>query len=194
VNAQAPSAARERAVSTTAEIEPAGKGKPQENAVLWQRCCAVAQRVARRWAGSGADADDLSQEALLRAVESFDGLRNPAALNGWMQVIVTRSVARRVRIVRRKRDLTAAGDPELLPAREPLPDFQVDLRRLLDTLGSLPEEERRCFWLRRCEGLGIEEIARETALSPSTIHRRLNVAERRLAKRLREPSVSSNQL
>jgi RNA polymerase sigma-70 factor, ECF subfamily len=194
VNAEATSSAKERAVSTTAEIEPAGKGKPEENAALWQRCCAVAQRVARRWAGSGADADDLSQEALLRAVESFDGLRNPAALSGWMQVIVTRSVARRVRIVRRKRDLTAVGDPELLPAREPLPDFQVDLRRLLDTLGSLPEEERRCFWLRRCEGLGIEEIARETALSPSTIHRRLNVAERRLAKRLREPSVSSNQL
>jgi RNA polymerase sigma-70 factor (ECF subfamily) len=150
--------------------------------------------VARRWASNGADADDLSQEALLRAVESFDGLRNPAALNGWMQVIVTRSVARRVRIVPRKRDLTVLDDPELLPARDPLPDFQVDLRRLLDTLGSLPEEERRCFWLRRCEGLGIDEIARETALSPSTIHRRLNVAERRLAKRLREPSLGPSVL
>ena len=105
---------------------------------------------------------------------------------------MSRSVARRVRIVRRKTELTAYGsDPESLPSREAPPDFQVDLRRLLDTLSSLPEEERRCFWLRRCEGMCIEEIARETALSPSTIHRRLNVAERRLAKRLREPALSS---
>jgi RNA polymerase sigma-70 factor (ECF subfamily) len=194
VNARATRAACERAVAPAAEIEPPGSREREASAVLWARCCAVAQRVARRWASSGADADDLSQEALLRAVESFKGLRNPAALSGWMQVIVTRSVAKRVRIVRRKRDLIVTGDPELLPAGEPLPDFQVDLRRLLNTLGSLPEEERRCFWLRRCEGLGIQEIARETALSPSTVHRRLNVAEHRLAKRLREPSVSSSAL
>jgi RNA polymerase sigma-70 factor (ECF subfamily) len=166
-------------------------GNPEENEALWQRCCVVAKRVARRWAGSSADADDLSQEALLRAVESFDGLRNQGALNNWMRVIVTRSVARRMRVVRRKLELIVAGaDPEYLPSRDPLPDFQVDLRRLLDTLGSLPEEERRCFWLRRGEGLCIEEIALETALSPSTVHRRLHVAERRLAKRLREPGAT----
>ena len=179
----------------TALVAAVRLGDARANDALWQRCCVVAQRVARRWAGSGADADDLSQEALLRAVESFHGLRNPAALHGWMQVIVTRSMARRVRIVRRKSKLSAHGsDPESLPSREAPPDFQVDLSRVLDTLESLPEEERRCFWLRRCEGLCIEEIARETALSPSTIHRRLNVAERRLAKRLREPTGAPAQV
>jgi RNA polymerase sigma-70 factor, ECF subfamily len=191
VNARATTPEQGSAAEMTALVAAVRLGNSQANDALWERCCVVAQRVARRWAGNGVDADDLSQEALLRAVESFDGLRNPAALHSWMQVIVTRSVARRVRIVRRKRELTAgSSDPEFLPSRDPLPDFQVDLRRLLDTLGSLPEEERRCFWLRRCEGLCIEEIARETALSPSTIHRRLNVAERRLAKRLRDPGAA----
>jgi len=192
VNARATTPEQGSSAEVTALVALVRLGNAEANDALWQRCCVVAQRVARRWAGSGADADDLSQEALLRAIESFDGLRDPAALHGWLQVIVSRSVARRVRIVRRKTELTAYGsDPESLPSREAPPDFQVDLRRLLDTLSSLPEEERRCFWLRRCEGMCIEEIARETALSPSTIHRRLNVAERRLAKRLREPAVSS---
>jgi RNA polymerase sigma-70 factor, ECF subfamily len=195
VNARATTPEPGSAAQITALVAAVRLGNPQANDALWERCCVVAQRVARRWASNGADADDLSQEALLRAVESFGALRNPAALHSWMQVIVTRSVARRVRIVRRKRAQTAPGsDPEFLPSTDPLPDFQVDLRRLLDTLGSLPEEERRCFWLRRCEGLCIEEIARETALSPSTIHRRLNVAERRLAKRLREPGVGAAAL
>jgi RNA polymerase sigma factor (sigma-70 family) len=169
-------------------VAAARLGNADANDALWQCCCLVAKRVARRWAGNAADADDLSQEALLRALESFDRLRNPAALHCWMQVIVTRSAARRVRILRRNQDLTSdGGDLELFASGDPLPDVQVDLRRLLDTLGSLPEEERRCVWLRHCEGLCIEEIVRETALSASTIHRRLNVAERRLAKRLREP-------
>ena len=192
MNARANTPEQGSSAEVTALVALVRLGNAEANDALWQRCCVVAQRVARRWAGSGADADDLSQEALLRANESFDGLRDPAALHGWLQVIVSRSVARRVRIVRRKTELTAYGsDPECLPSREAPPDFQVDLRRLLDTLSSLPEEERRCFWLRRCEGMCIEEIARETALSPSTIHRRLNVAERRLAKRLREPALSS---
>ena len=188
MNARATTPERGSSRDMTALVAAARLGNSEASAALWQRCCVVAQRVARRWAGSGADADDLSQEALLRVVESIDGLRNPAALNSWLHVIVARSVARRVRHVRHNRELTVAVcDPECLPSGDPLPDFQVDLRRLLDTLSSLPEEEGRCFWLRRCEGLGISEIARETALSRSTIHRRLSVVERRLAKRLREP-------
>lgn len=192
VNARASTPTFERAAELAALVAAVKVGDEQANEVLWQRCSVVAQRVARRWAGSAADAEDLSQDALLRAFEGFRGLRNPAALTSWVQVIVTRAVARGVRSARRRRALTAGnGDPEFLPASDPLPDFQVDLRRLLDLLAGLPEEERRCFWLRRCEGLCIDEIARETALSPSTIHRRLSVAEQRLAKRLRS-SVLEN--
>lgn len=163
------------------------------NAALWARCNLVAKSIARRWAGgSAADADDLSQEALLRVFEAIEGLRNPAALNGWVQVIVRRTVARRVRLVRRRSELLTPGaDPEYQASLEPLPDTQVEARRLLELVGGLPEEERRCFWLRRCEGLCVEEIARETELSRSTIQRRLRVAERRLAKRLREPIACS---
>ena len=159
------------------------------NAALWASCNQVAKRIARRWSGgSAADAEDLSQEALLRVFEAIDGLRNPASLNGWVQVIVRRTVARRVRLVRRRGELMVAGsDPDYQQSTDPLPDSQVDMRRLLELVGGLPEEERRCFWLRRCEGLCVEEIARETALSRSTIQRRVRVAERRLAKRLREP-------
>ena len=170
-----------------AELAAAARGgDPRASDALWARCSVVARQVARRWANSGADVEDLSQEALLRAIESFAALRDPAALVSWLQVVVKRSVTHGVRSARRKRPLLAGGsDPEVLPAREAAPDFQVDLRRLLATLGSLPEEERSCLWLRRGEGLRIDEIAQETALSPSTIQRRLHVAESRLAKRLR---------
>lgn len=73
----------------------------------------------------------------------------------------------------------------MLPSLEALPDFQVDLRLLLALLEGLNEEERCCFWLRRAEGWRVEEIARETELSVSTIQRRVRAAERALIKRLR---------
>jgi len=129
---------------------------------------------------NSADADDVSQEALLRVFQSLDHVRDPSALPGWMQVVVVRTVARLARQgVRLK---AAPCDPESLAAREAAPDAQVELRRALASVRRLPAEERACFWLRRAEGLGIREIAQETALSPSTIHRRLRVAERRIAK------------
>jgi len=85
-----------------------------------------------------------------------------------------------------KRPLLSGGDdPDVLPSLDALPDFQVDVRLLLRLLEGLSEEERRCLWLRRGEGWRIDEIARETALSVSTIHRRVRAAERRLMKRLR---------
>lgn len=174
-------------MASLAELATAARlGDERARDALWARCNVLARQVARRWASSGADVDDLSQEALLRAVESFAALRDPTSLISWLQVVVKRSVTHGVRSVRRKRPLLSGGsDPEILPALEALPDFQVDLRRLLDTVSSLPEEERSCLWLRRGEGLRIDEIAKETELSPSTIQRRLHVAERRLAKRLR---------
>ena len=146
----------------------------------------VARQVARRWAGSGLEADDLSQEALLRAVESFSSLRDPAALVNWLQMVVRRSANHDARRGRRKRPLWSGGsDPEVLPSLEALPDFHVDVRLLLTLLDGLSEEERNCLWLRRAEGWRIEEIASETGLSVSTIRRRVRTAEHSLMKRLR---------
>jgi RNA polymerase sigma factor (sigma-70 family) len=135
---------------------------------------------------SGVDPDDLSQEALLHAIESFSSLRDPSALVRWLQVLVRRSAVHDARRVRRRRPLMSGGDdPDFLPSPEALPDFQADVRLLLALLEDLSDEERRCLWLRRGEGWRIDEIARETALSISTIQRRVRTAERRLMKRLR---------
>ena len=173
-------------VATLAELAALVQlGDLRARDALWARCSVFAKQVARRCGGNAVDVDDLSQEALLRAVESFSSLRDPAALISWLQVVVRRSISHHIRKMRRKGPfLTGGADPEVLPARDALPDLQVELRRLLATLGSLPEEERSCLWMRRAEGLRIDEIARETALSRSTIQRRLHLAERRLAKRL----------
>jgi len=182
--------ARPAGIKTLAELTAQGDVRARD--ALWARCSVIAKQVARRCGVSTADVDDLSQEALLCAVENFSSLRDPAALVSWLRVVVTRSVSHHTRKMRRQVPLLTGGaDPEVLPARDALPDLQVELGRLLATLGSLPEEQRSCLWLRRAEGLRIDEIARETTLSRSTIKRRLHLAERRLTKRLPSRSVST---
>lgn len=184
---QAPSSSVSSVSPTLAELARAARlGDPRANELLWSRCTALAKQLARRWASNSVDAEDLSQEALLRAVESFSALREPMALLSWLHVVVWRSISYEARQVRRETRLLSGGsDPEALLSRDALPDLQVDVRRLLDIVQSLPEEERQCLWLRRGEGLRIEEIAKETSLSPSTVQRRLHVAEARLLKRLK---------
>jgi|GEM_PF-3531607 len=140
------------------------------------------------------DAEDLSQEALLHAIESFSSLRDPSALVKWLQVVVWRSAMHDAERVRQKRPLWSGGDdPDVLASLDALPDFQVDVRRLLALLDGLTEEERRCLWLRRAEGWHIDEIARETALSISTIQRRVRTAERWLRKQLRDPATVASR-
>jgi len=168
-------------------IEAARSGDRRASQALWERCSAVARQVARRCAVSGVDADDLSQEALLHAIESFSTLRDPSLLVNWLKVLVWRSAVHDARRARHKWPLLSGGDdPDVLPSFEALPDFQVDVRLLLALLEDLSEEERRCLWLRRGEGWRIDEIAKVTALSISTIQRRVRTAERRLMKRLRD--------
>jgi RNA polymerase sigma factor (sigma-70 family) len=167
-------------------IEAVRAGDARASRTLWQRCSVLAKQVARRFAASGVDADDLSQEALLHAIESFSSLRDPTALVKWLQVVVRRSAMHDAQRGRQKRPLLSGGDdPDVLPSLDALPDFQVDVRRLLALLDGLTEEERRCLWLRRAEGWQIDEIARETTLSISTIQRRVRTAERWLRKQLR---------
>src|SRR4051812_24771477 len=91
VNARAKTLEPGSAAEMAALVAAVRRGNAKASELLWQRCCVIAKRVALRWASNVSDADDLSQEALLRAVESFAALRNPAALQRWMQVVVTRS-------------------------------------------------------------------------------------------------------
>jgi RNA polymerase sigma-70 factor, ECF subfamily len=171
---------------TTELIQAARSGDARASQALWERCSVLARQVARRCAVSGIDADDLSQEALLHAIESFSSLRDPSALVSWLQVVVRRSAIHDAQRVRQKRPpLSGGDDPDVLPSLEALPDFQVDVRLLLALLEDLTEEERCCLWLRRGEGWRIDEIVQETELSISTIRRRIRTAERRLVKRMR---------
>jgi RNA polymerase sigma factor (sigma-70 family) len=138
----------------------------------------AAYRFARWLARSGADAEDVVQDALLRAYRGFDGLRGADA-KGWLLTIVRNCHASAHR--RRWRHPTvalpededvhepdaAAPDPERHAMEQ---DEAADLTRLL---AGLSLEHREVLELRELEELSYREIAAVTRLPIGTVMSRL---------------------
>src|SRR5262249_37939280 len=78
---------------------------------LWAHCY--------RMTGGRTEADDLSQEAIARAIERADDLHDGAAAEGWLFRIATTVCLDHLRRVRRARAPPQLGDPGAL--RDPPP-------------------------------------------------------------------------
>jgi DNA-directed RNA polymerase specialized sigma24 family protein len=108
---------------------------------------------------------DAAQESLIAIFRGLRGLREPAALFGWVRAIAVREA---VRVALRERQ--RSGEPFLdLPARSD-PLLAVDIR---DTLARLSPEHRAVLVLRDLEGLDEQTASRLLAVAPGTVKSRL---------------------
>lgn len=116
-------------------------------------------------------AQDVVQEALLRAWRSRDALSSAGALRSWMYTIVRREHAR---LFERKRlplldvdELVAAEDPALAAGEE------QELDELRRAILRLPDEYREPLVMQVVGGFSTEEIARELGLTQPAVLTRL---------------------
>lgn len=152
-------------------------------------CGPLAFRVARGVLRNTADAEDVAQEALLRAYKSFDRLRNRNRFRGWLVRISFRLALDRLRSAKRReqRD-TLWAKPAYVPPPASVEDvaasnqFQGHLDRALE---ELPEKLRLVLLLSAMDGYTIEEIASILGLPLGTVKSRIFVARKKLAEKLR---------
>jgi len=152
-------------------------------------CGPLAYRVARGVLRNSADAEDVAQEALLRAYRSFDRLRERGRFRGWLVRIAFRMALDRLRSSkRRERRDDEWSRPERQPPAPTVEDlavsnqFQVQLDRALD---ELPEKLRLVLLLAAMEGHTIEEISEMVGVSVGTVKSRIYYARKQLAEKLR---------
>jgi RNA polymerase sigma-70 factor, ECF subfamily len=151
-------------------------------------CGPLAFRVARGVLRNDADAEDVAQEALLRAYKRFDRLRERQRFRGWLVRIVFRIALDRARSARRRevRETEWAQ-----PVRRPAPrtaeelaassEFQANFDRALD---GLPEKLRLVLLLAAMEGHTLEEVAAMLGLPVGTVKSRLFAGRKKLAEKL----------
>jgi RNA polymerase sigma-70 factor, ECF subfamily len=124
-------------------------------------------------------AEDVVQEALLRAWRSRDALKDPAAARGWLLTIVRREHAR---LYERKRLEVTDLDAVIAAEDSQLATETDELVGLRLAITQLPDEYRVPLVMQVLGGFTTDEIARELALSTAAVLTRLFRARNRLRR------------
>jgi len=135
-------------------------------------------RFAHWLARDRAIAEDIVQEALLRAWRSRDALKDLGAARPWLLTIVRREHAR---LYERKRlELVSLDEVVETRASPRFPEPGGELFALHHAIMRLPIEYREPLVLQVIGGFSTEEIARELALSATAVLTRLFRARNKL--------------
>src|SRR5258708_36987337 len=152
---------RGRQVGDGVEHEAAQADTRREFEERLADCGPLAYRVARGVLRNTADAEDVAQEALLRAYRRFDRLRDRNRFRAWLVRIAFRLALDRLRSGKRRelRD-TLWSQPEHQPRAATAEDLAAsnDFQAHLDTaLAELPEKLRLVLLLAAMEGHNINQ-------------------------------------
>jgi RNA polymerase sigma-70 factor (ECF subfamily) len=154
-------------------------------------------RVARGVVRDEAEAEDVLQEAYVRAFAALPDFRGEAGLGTWLTRIVLNEALGRMRRRRPTEQLDVldqdvqTGDSRVVMfpgVNAPNPEAAAarsEVRRLLErAIDDLPEAFRLVFVMRDIEEMSIDETAANLAIRPETVKTRLHRARRLLRKNL----------
>ncbi len=134
--------------------------------------------------GNVQDAEDLTQEAFLRAFQNLENFRGDSSFYTWFYRILVNACLDGVRRRKRWRQVflpwqQASTGKGLSPEERPDPEAherslkaisEKELSRdIRKTLRSLPEKQRLAFQLKALNGMTIQEIARTMGTAEGTV-------------------------
>ena len=157
----------------------------QEWETLLAQNAALAFRVARAVLRNDADAEDVAQEALLKAHQRFARLRDASRFRAWLVRVAFRLALDRLRSAKRRQAREAQWVFENTRSETPksaTAEFQAHLERALD---ELPEKQRLVLLLSAMQGHTLEEVSRLLGIPLGTVKSRLFFAKKVLAEKLR---------
>jgi RNA polymerase sigma-70 factor (ECF subfamily) len=141
------------------------------------------RRYATRRLGDAHEAEEIVQEALLRACQHEPGFATDDDLMAWSTVVTGRLVIDRLRL--RTRSVSVAEVPDTSRLGRDTADVVVardEARAALDALEAMPSRQAAVLWAREVEGLSYDEIADRFDLSEPTVRSLLHRARRTLRR------------
>ena len=151
---------------------------------LFEQFQPTVQAIALRRLGDFSDAQELSQDVFLKAMQKISQLREPEAFPGWIKSITIRMA---INLSQRRREIASSesGTVELTSAERDSPfesavaaENRQHLHQGMDRLREMDRETLVAFYVR---GRSLLEMSDEFDAPVGTIKRRLHVARRRLA-------------
>jgi RNA polymerase sigma-70 factor (ECF subfamily) len=129
--------------------------------------------------GSLEEAEDVVQEAFVRACGRWSHVRDYQVPEAWVRRVALNLASSGLRRARRRAALLV----RLGPAAD-VPALSVDAVALTRTLRKLPRRGREALVLHHLAGLSVQEIAAELGIPEGTVTARLSRARARLARLL----------
>lgn len=157
------------------------------------RSRAALYRLAYAWCHEAALADDLVQETLLRALDRYEQLREPARLKSWLCSILANCLRDHYRRVRAFVDIDELDETVL--AHDQTPEAARSSTQLVSRVraevGRLPLGQRQVLTLVDLEGCSYAEVAEILAVPIGTVMSRLCRARATLKERLLDEAPDS---
>jgi RNA polymerase sigma factor (sigma-70 family) len=149
----------------------------------------IALRVAYLVVRDPSEAEDVTQDAFIKAYRSLDKFRAGAPFRPWLLGIVRNEALNRVRGAKRRHGLAlrVANDPvsgDAAPSPEAEVTSEEERGRLLALIEDLPERYRSVVVLRYLLDLSERETSEILGLAAGTVKSRCSRALERLRRRL----------
>ena len=177
-------------------VERARAGDDEAFGVLVERYRHQAVRAALAVVGTREDAEDVAQDAFVRAHRGLRQFRGEASIRTWLLAIVWReALSHRRSIVRRLRSLvTLAGDqPFEPPATGRRHDGVLEDRELAVQVAravrSLPAKSRHALMLAATGDYTFDEMSQALGVPAGTLKWRVSEARRRVKEKLERLGV-----
>ena len=152
-------------------------------------------RVAFAWCHDRALAEDLVQDAMVKALGRAGSLRDEAKLKAWLFVILGNCFRDHLRRRRPHEDIDALDDEVLWGG--PRPDDAHEqaevVRRVREAVAALPLGQRQAVTLVDLEGFGYAEVASILDIPVGTVMSRLSRGRQALRALLLETSTGSGE-
>jgi RNA polymerase sigma-70 factor (ECF subfamily) len=132
--------------------------------------------------GRDAEIDDVVQEVFVNAMRGLRGLREPAAIKGWLATIAVRVVRRKLRRRRLRSFLAREFEPDDERGVAAPQEHALLIGRAYRVLDGLPVNARIAWVLRHVEGESLDNVATLCGCSLATAKRRIAAAQRALAQ------------
>jgi len=176
-----------------------------DRSALSELCEKIARSVLLQMTyilGNKTEAEDVSQEVLIRVCENIRALRNPKAFKGWLSRIMVneknRYLAKHMKLGAMSNiddhldylESTAEDNIEFIPHR--FVENEEMSRIMMDILSDLPMRQKEAIILHYYNDLSITEVAEVMKVTTQSVSKTIKIAREKLRSELEGLSIISD--